>query len=151
MQQKQNPPSKILSIIGILTMSAIFSIMGLMLLSEDTAQAQNVVANGGVKGIPDQVEYLHSLNFFDTDGYTIHTNFQAVDSEIPTLYVSGTMTVGSSNNNTNSSFIGGGKNNDALGVNATVLGGDSNKAPTADSLIMGGVGNKISGSANAFI
>jgi hypothetical protein len=79
---------------------------------------------------------LHSLNFFSPD-YQVQTTFTAdPETSLPVLLASGALTVGTGNINVGSSFIGGGKNNDATAPNTVVLGGSENKALSPDGLIL---------------
>ena len=115
-------------------MTIVLGIAGPTFFLSSTIQAQGITSAdiGAIQGVPDRVEYLRSLNFFsshtgDKADYTIKTKLYAdPNAKVPTLLASGTVTVGSSNVNADSSFIGGGTGNRAEAFNSTIVGGAKN-------------------------
>jgi hypothetical protein len=125
-----------LSSLGVSLMAIIFGISGIMLLSEVAAQNQGN-ADLTIQGVPDVVEYLNTLNFFASGNYEVQTTFRASSgTRVPTLLASGTVTVGSDNFNTGSSFIGGGRENVATATNSVIVGGAKNRVEADNGLIL---------------
>ena len=126
--------------LGISILTAIVGISGMMIVVNNQAQAQGAGTRGEVQGVPDRVEYLRSLNFFATEGedkYVVKTTlYAAPGTQVPTLLASGTVTVGSGNVNTGSSFIGGGRGNRATAHNSVIVGGAENEIYSENGLIL---------------
>ena len=138
MQQK---PSKKLSSLGIFLIAAVLGTvvitsLGVNAQTPNTTTAKPTISDG-IDGIPDKVEYLRSLNFFSLNDYTTQTTFIAdTNAKVPVLLASGAITVGASNSNTTSSFIGGGKQNKANAANTVVVGGANNEVHADNGLIL---------------
>ena len=110
--------------------------MAILSVSAQNSTTKKTVADG-IDGIPDKVEYLRSLNFFSLNDYTTQTTFIAdTNAKVPVLLASGAITVGASNSNTTSSFIGGGKQNKANAANTVVVGGANNEVHADNGLIL---------------
>ena len=89
----------------ITTILVLLGVSGIILLAQGgNTRTPTQNTTNSIKGVPDKVEYLQSLNFFakgDT-GYTIQATFvasPASGTNTPTLLASGTLTVGTGNSN----------------------------------------------------